>query len=177
VANWKSVESRILFIKKNSLAPLLPVNDAAIMGADLSKCVTSYLERIYFIGFFFSDLLCRDFCSSVEPKMEHSQVESLASSAPDAVIQAFENTGPFWQKELVSFWVIHFVPKLAKYSCIFLLPPAQFGLSKILQKMFVLLNFLIYIMIYERVDFELREILNLRNLNFHFFAFLHFLFG
>ncbi len=53
VANRKSVKSRLRYIKKNSLAPLPPVNDTATMGAELSKCAASCFGIIYFIVFFF----------------------------------------------------------------------------------------------------------------------------
>ena len=47
VANRKSVESRLRYLKKNTLAPLPPTNDISSLGAELSRRATSC--NLYFI--------------------------------------------------------------------------------------------------------------------------------
>jgi hypothetical protein len=49
VANRKSVESRLRYLKKNSLAPLPPTNEISTLGAELSKRATSC--NFYFLDF------------------------------------------------------------------------------------------------------------------------------
>ncbi len=119
VANRKSVESRLCYLKKNSLAPLPPTNDISTLGAELSKRARScnydflIILIIGLISIFLgtaAQVLGKELTDKPIDVMDNDKesADEPSSSIHETLAIAFQNAGLFWQKELPSCWVLIF---------------------------------------------------------------------